>query len=87
MFAIEINNEQLFFGLREFGIVTGLNCVSDDTSINVPNSRYSLMSSYFLEKIIIPKSHLRALFLAKKFIDDDSAVSLVVLYFINNFLI
>uniref|UniRef100_A0A3Q7IGD1 Ubiquitin-like protease family profile domain-containing protein n=1 Tax=Solanum lycopersicum TaxID=4081 RepID=A0A3Q7IGD1_SOLLC len=44
------------------------------------------MSSYFPEKITVPKSHLRALFLAKKFIDDDSAVSLVVLYFINDFL-
>ena len=86
VFAIEINNKKLFFGLREFGIVTGLNCVSDDTSINVPNSRCSLMSSYFPEKITVPKSHLRALFLAKKFIDDDSAVSLAVLHFINDFL-
>ena len=86
VFAIEINNKKLFFGLREFGIVTGLNCVGDGTSINVPNSRCSLMSSYFLEKITVPKSHLRALFLAKKFIDDDSAVSLAVLYFINDFL-
>nr|XP_025884863.1 uncharacterized protein LOC112940869 [Solanum lycopersicum] len=86
VFAIEINNKKLFFGLREFGIVTGLNCVGDGTSINVPNSRCSLMSSYFPEKITVPKSHLRALFLAKKFIDDDSAISLVVLYFINDFL-
>ncbi|XP_027769652.1 uncharacterized protein LOC107005921 [Solanum pennellii] len=86
VFAIEINNKKLFFGLREFGIVTGLNCVGDGTSINVPNSRCSLMSSYFPEKITVPKSHLRALFLAKKFIDDDSAVSLAVLYFINDFL-
>ena len=44
------------------------------------------MSSYFPKKIVVPKSHLRALFLAKKFIDDDSVVSLVVLYFINDFL-
>nr|XP_025888319.1 uncharacterized protein LOC112942001 [Solanum lycopersicum] len=86
VFAIEINNKKLFFGLREFGIVTGLNCVGDGTSINVPNSRCSLMSSYFPEKITVPKSHLRALFLAKKFIDDDSTVSLAVLYFINDFL-
>ena len=50
VFAIEINNEMLFFGLREFGIVTGLNSVSYGTSINVPNSRCNLMSSYFLEK-------------------------------------
>ncbi|KAK4737693.1 hypothetical protein R3W88_001390 [Solanum pinnatisectum] len=86
VFAIEINNKKLFFGLREFGIVTGLNCVSDGTPINVPNSKCSLLSSYFLEKITLPKSHLRALFLAKKFIDDDSAVSLAVLFFINYFL-
>uniref|UniRef100_A0A3Q7I2W4 Ubiquitin-like protease family profile domain-containing protein n=1 Tax=Solanum lycopersicum TaxID=4081 RepID=A0A3Q7I2W4_SOLLC len=44
------------------------------------------MSSYFSKKIVVPKSHLRALFLAKKFIDNDLAVSLVVLYFINDFL-
>ena len=86
VFAIERNNKKLFFGLREFGIATGLNCVSDDTSINVSNSRCSLMSSYFSEKITVPKSHLRALFLAKKFIDDDSAVwlfytSLMIFYF------
>ncbi|KAK4710066.1 hypothetical protein R3W88_004579 [Solanum pinnatisectum] len=86
VFAIEINNKKLFFGLREFGIVTGLNCVSDGTPINVPDSKCSLLSSYFPEKITVPKSHLRALFLAKKFIDDDSAVSLAVLFFINDFL-
>ncbi|KAH0721801.1 hypothetical protein KY284_006831, partial [Solanum tuberosum] len=86
VFAIEINNKKLFFGLREFGIVTGLNCVSDGTPITVPNSKCSLLSSYFPEKITVAKSHLRALFLAKKFLDDDSAVSLVVLFFINDFL-
>ncbi|KAK4718099.1 hypothetical protein R3W88_016437 [Solanum pinnatisectum] len=86
VFAIEINNKKLFFGLREFGIVTGLNCVSDGTPINVPDSKCCLLSSYFPEKITVPKSHLRALFLAKKFIDDDSTVSLVVLFFINDFL-
>ncbi|WMV16404.1 hypothetical protein MTR67_009789 [Solanum verrucosum] len=36
--------------------------------------------------VTFAKSHLRALFLAKKFLDDDSAVSLVVLFFINDFL-
>ncbi|KAH0634893.1 hypothetical protein KY284_037679 [Solanum tuberosum] len=86
VFAIEINNKKLFFGFREFGIVTGLNCVSDGTPINVPDSKCSLLSSYFLEKITVAKSHLRALFLAKKFLDDDSAVSLAVLFFINDFL-
>ncbi|KAH0688873.1 hypothetical protein KY289_016231 [Solanum tuberosum] len=86
VFAIEINNKKLFFGLREFGIVTGLNCVSDGTPITVPDSKCSLLSSYFPEKITVAKSHLRALFLAKKFLDDDSAVSLVVLFFINDFL-
>ncbi|KAH0637629.1 hypothetical protein KY289_037544 [Solanum tuberosum] len=86
VFAIEINNKKLFFGLREFGIVTGLNCVSDGTPITVPDSKCSLLSSYFPEKITVAKSHLRALFLAKKFLDDDSAVSLAVLFFINDFL-
>ncbi|KAH0773552.1 hypothetical protein KY290_010689 [Solanum tuberosum] len=86
VFAIEINNKKLFFGLREFGIVTGLNCVSDGTPITVPDSKCSLLSSNFLEKITVAKSHLRALFLSKKFLDDDSAVSLVVLFFINDFL-
>ncbi|KAG5626917.1 hypothetical protein H5410_012135 [Solanum commersonii] len=71
---------------KEFGIVTGLNCVSDDTPINVPDSKCSLLSSYFPEKITVAKSHLRVLFLSKKFLDDDSAVSLVVLFFINDFL-
>ncbi|KAK4724546.1 hypothetical protein R3W88_027325 [Solanum pinnatisectum] len=55
-------------------------------AINVPDSKCSLLSSYFLKKITISKSHLRALFLAKKFIDDDSAVSSAVLLFINDFL-
>ncbi|KAH0658208.1 hypothetical protein KY289_026956, partial [Solanum tuberosum] len=86
VFTIEINNKKLFFGLREFVIVTGLNCVSDGTPINVPDSKCSLLSSYFPEKITVAKSHLRALFLAKKFLDDDSTVSLVVLFFINDFL-
>ncbi|KAH0779057.1 hypothetical protein KY290_005484 [Solanum tuberosum] len=86
VFAIEINNKKLFFGLREFGIVTGLNCVSDGTLITVPDSKCSLLSSYFPEKITVAKSHLRALFLAKKFLDDDSAVSLAILFFINDFL-
>ncbi|KAH0748531.1 hypothetical protein KY290_027763 [Solanum tuberosum] len=72
--------------IREFVIVTGLNCVSDGTPINVPDSKCSLLSSYFPEKITVAKSHLRALFLAKKFLDDDSTVSLVVLFFINDFL-
>ncbi|WMV31146.1 hypothetical protein MTR67_024531 [Solanum verrucosum] len=42
------------------------------------------------QNVILPESrylsHLRALFLAKKFLDDDSAVSLAVLFFINDFL-
>ncbi|WMV24400.1 hypothetical protein MTR67_017785 [Solanum verrucosum] len=37
------------------------------------------------EKITVAKSHLRALFLAKKIIDDDSTVSLAILFFINDF--
>ncbi|KAH0775093.1 hypothetical protein KY290_012230 [Solanum tuberosum] len=86
VFAIEINNKKLFFGLREFGIVTDLNCVSDGTPITVPDSKCSLLSSYFPKKITVAKSHLRALFLAKKFLDDDSAVSLAILFFINDFL-
>ncbi|KAH0767885.1 hypothetical protein KY285_003756 [Solanum tuberosum] len=76
----------VYISSREFGIVTGLNCVSDGTPITVPDSKCSLLSSYFPEKITVAKSHLRALFLAKKFLDDDSAVSLAVLFFINDFL-
>ena len=87
MFAIDIKNKKLFFGLEEFGIVAGLNCVSDDTPINVPDSRCSFLSSYFSKKITVSKSHLHALFLAKISIDDDSTVSLTILYFINVFLL
>ncbi|KAK6802846.1 hypothetical protein RDI58_000630 [Solanum bulbocastanum] len=55
VFAIEINNKKLFFGLREFGIVIGLNCVSDGTPINVPYSKCSLLSSYFSEKTLFQR--------------------------------
>lgn len=73
--------------LREFGLVTGLNCVSDDTPVNLPDSKCSVLNSYFPEQITVQKSHLCVLFLAKNFIDDDSTVLLVVLFFINEFLI
>ncbi|KAG5596433.1 hypothetical protein H5410_037665 [Solanum commersonii] len=55
VFASEINNKKLFFGLREFGIVTGLNCVSDGTPINVPDSKCSLLSSYFRKKSLLQR--------------------------------
>ncbi|XP_055803439.1 uncharacterized protein LOC129872482 [Solanum dulcamara] len=86
VFDVELNEKMLFFGLREFGLIIGLNCVSDGCSVNVLDSPCRLLSNYFPEQITIYKNHLRELFLSKKFIDDDSAISLAVLFFINDFL-
>ncbi|XP_060192551.1 uncharacterized protein LOC132622050 [Lycium barbarum] len=88
-FTFEINGKVLRFGLREFALITGLDCVSDENDFVYDNSKLNrLMVEYFgrnQENQLPVKRHELIECFNKTVWDDkgDDAVKMTILYFIN----
>ena len=88
-FTFEINGKVLRFGLREFALITGLDCVSDENDFVYDNSKPNrLMVEYFgrnQENQLPVKRHELIECFNKTVWDDkgDDAVKMAILYFIN----
>ncbi|KAH0650289.1 hypothetical protein KY284_030201 [Solanum tuberosum] len=87
---IRINGTTLRFGIREFAIISGLNCVADpdDFSFNKKKPNRIIEQFFGGKKNVIKKAELIRKFDKKVWGDgnDDDAVKFVILYFINTFI-
>ncbi|WMV54963.1 hypothetical protein MTR67_048348 [Solanum verrucosum] len=87
---IRINGTTLRFGIREFAIISGLNCVADpdDFSFNKKKPNRIIEQFFGGKKNVIKKAELIRKFDKKVWGDgnDDDAVKFAILYFINTFI-
>ncbi|KAG5627949.1 hypothetical protein H5410_013167 [Solanum commersonii] len=87
---IRINGTTLRFSIREFAIISGLNCVADpdDFSFNKKKPNRIIEQFFGGKKNVIKKAELIRKFDKKVWGDgnDDDAVKFAILYFINTFI-
>ncbi|KAM3283198.1 hypothetical protein P3S67_026843 [Capsicum chacoense] len=87
LFCVKINESSLCFGLKEFGIITGLRCFGDDKFVGNSNGVNRLRSNYFGENSSVSLDDLVSCFEDLESIQsDDDAVKIAILYFIYTFL-
>nr|XP_033510855.1 uncharacterized protein LOC117275656 [Nicotiana tomentosiformis] len=86
-FYVKLNEECILrFGLREFGVVSGLNCCGNkhiEGNFSGPNK---LVDTYFSGFEAVSKKSLIDCFEKKKWQSDEDAVKIAIIYFINIFL-
>nr|XP_033515386.1 uncharacterized protein LOC117279883 [Nicotiana tomentosiformis] len=87
-FYVKLNDEcVLRFGLREFGVISGLNCCGNEHiegNFSRPNR---LVDTYFPGFEAVSKKSLIDCFEKKKWQSDEDTVKIAIIYFINTFLI
>ncbi|XP_075101591.1 uncharacterized protein LOC142177031 [Nicotiana tabacum] len=89
-FSIYVNGTTVCFSIREFAVVTGLNCVSDAENFQfntkMPNR---IMDTYFGGAKNVKKKYLLKCFDEKNwgFDNDGDAIKIDVLYFIHTFIL
>ncbi|XP_070013745.1 uncharacterized protein [Nicotiana sylvestris] len=78
--------EKLNFSLREFGLITGLNCVNKFSDYGYTSTYVSpLMNTYFPNKERVEKWHLKNVVTNKAWANDVDAVKLCILYMLEFF--
>ncbi|XP_019264605.1 PREDICTED: uncharacterized protein LOC109242203 [Nicotiana attenuata] len=86
-FYVKLNDEcVLRFGLREFGIVSGLNCCGNEPVEGKFSGPNRLVDTYFSGFEVVSKNSLIDCFEKKKWQSDEDAVKIAIIYFINTFL-
>ncbi|XP_060210367.1 uncharacterized protein LOC132637272 [Lycium barbarum] len=86
MFIIKLNGEELFFGIREFAIISGLKCGMPSEFVSDHNSPNRLMDSYFPNQQRVLKSELISFYEGSICVGDDDLLKMSILYFISTFL-
>ncbi|XP_070005144.1 uncharacterized protein [Nicotiana sylvestris] len=85
-FSVLLNGEKLNFSLREFGLITGLNCVNKFSDYGYTSTYVShLMTTYFSNKQRVEKWHLKNVVTNKAWANDEDAVRLCILYLLEFF--
>ncbi|XP_019261986.1 PREDICTED: uncharacterized protein LOC109239847 [Nicotiana attenuata] len=83
---ILLKGEKLNFGLRDFGLITGLNCVNKFSDYGYTSTYVShLMNTYFPNKKRVEKWHLKNVVTNKAWENDEHAVKLCILYLLEFF--
>ncbi|XP_070011349.1 uncharacterized protein [Nicotiana sylvestris] len=83
---ILVKGEKLNFSLREFGLITGLNCVNKFSDYGYTSTYVShLMTTYFSNKQRVEKWHLKNVITNKAWAKDEDAVRLCILYLLEFF--
>jgi len=86
-FYVKLNDEcVLRFGLREFGVVSGLNCCGNEHVEGNFSGPNRLVDTYFYSFEVVSKKSLIDCFEKKKWQSDEDAVKIAIIYFINTFL-
>ncbi|XP_075088503.1 uncharacterized protein LOC142170481 [Nicotiana tabacum] len=85
-FSVLLKGEKLNFSLREFGLITGLNCVNKFSDYGYTSTYVShLMTTYFSNKQRVEKWHLKNIVTNKAWANDEDAVRLCILYLLEFF--
>ncbi|PHT81432.1 hypothetical protein T459_14447 [Capsicum annuum] len=87
--VICINGSTLRFMLKEFAIIIGLNCVTNEDDFIIENKEPNqIVSRYFGGQKTVKKSALIKYFENREWGEgnDDDAVKIAILYFINTFI-
>nr|XP_009776115.1 PREDICTED: uncharacterized protein LOC104225938 [Nicotiana sylvestris] len=85
-FSVLLKGEKLNFSLREFGLITGLNCVNKFSDYGYTSTYVShLMTTYFSNKQRVEKWHLKNVVTNKAWANDEDAVRLCILYLLEFF--
>ena len=77
---------KLKFGIEEFALVSGLNCVVDGRNLGTYSEKNNLLDKYFGGLKKINKQSVQECFFAKRWDNDEDCIKIVVLYFIEMFL-
>ncbi|XP_075103540.1 uncharacterized protein LOC142178108 [Nicotiana tabacum] len=85
-YLLPLEGGKLNFALREFGLITGLNCVNKFTDYGYTSSYVSkLMNSYFPNKKRVEKWYLKNIVTNRSWVNDKDAVKLCILYLLEFF--
>ncbi|XP_075112119.1 uncharacterized protein LOC142182094 [Nicotiana tabacum] len=85
-FSVLFKGEKLNFSLREFGLITGLNCVNKFSNYGYTSTYVSpLMNTYFSNKEKVEKWHLKNVVTNKAWANDVDAVKLCIIYMLEFF--
>ncbi|XP_070010594.1 uncharacterized protein [Nicotiana sylvestris] len=85
-FSVLLKGENLNFSLREFGLITGLNCVNKFSDYGYTSIYVShLMTTYFSNKQRVEKWHLKNVVTNKAWANDEDVVRLCILYLLEFF--
>ncbi|XP_070022080.1 uncharacterized protein [Nicotiana sylvestris] len=83
---VHLKGGKLNFALREFGLITGLNCVNKFTDYGYTSSYVSkLMNNYFPNKKRVEKWYLKNIVTNRSWVNDEDAVKLCILYLLEFF--
>ncbi|OIS97890.1 hypothetical protein A4A49_31500 [Nicotiana attenuata] len=86
-FYVKLNDEcVLRFGLREFGIVSGITCCGNEHVEGKFSGPNRLVDTYFSGFEVVSKKSLIDYFEKKKWQFDEDAVKIAIIYFIHTFL-
>ena len=77
---------KLRFGLDEFAVITGLNCVPDFRNTGVYLKENEIVQKYFSSVSKINKQSIQECFFAKRWENDEDCLKIAVLYFLEMFL-
>ena len=82
-----IGNKRRRFSIVEFAVIIELICVDNLDKNRLKTGDDSFRDYYFKDYPKLSKADLETVFLMSQFRTDDEAVSMAVLYLINNFLL
>lgn len=85
-FWIVVNGVKLRFGLQEFALISGLKCIGDEKKPYNAEYKNNLIDIYFSGELLMNKASISVCFKENKWMTDEDAVEISILYFLNTFL-
>ena len=86
-FWFEVWGKRVKYGIEEFALVTGLNCMGNVGASSVFIDENRLMSTYFPGSSKVNKQSVQECFLSKRWENDEDCIKLAVIFFVEVFLL
>ncbi|XP_062080672.1 uncharacterized protein LOC133785456 [Humulus lupulus] len=84
---VGVNGMKLRFGMREFALVTGLQCLGSIDKMKYVSKDDGLYSTYFKDHSKINKKVLKEFFDGKNWKNDEDVLKISLMHFLHNFLL